>query len=362
MVANKATDPLRLAAYLDEPWKTMHSMSRGFSGKMLAETKFPGLELKQPSREEFHLRTQSVWSLRDESRGAFSGDNKPSTTLIPDYVYKGTWMAPKYDDSGVPNEPVKYPKTQLQKDIGYESEAPAAPEGKGFIMEESKFHPYYGFSKTKLVLVDKPKSLDRDGKGLITPGERRENLVFAVRNRKADKLIRKASSDANRLRTSLKMNYPNGVLGFDSHDNEKSEVYGQKAKRRTARKKKYFNDLRKRGESLKHKNDSVARRGYPLLEHSSSCGAIGSNKPFLQRKGRPVTAPKDGVVKLGKFWQKRGEGPRFYNLLNEDSGGRKYDILNNTKRFYTPTCPEKKRMKERHPSTQYTAYCHPDED
>ena len=184
MVANKATDPLRLAAYLDEPWKTMHLMSRGFSGKTLAEIKVPGLELTNPSKEDFHLHTHSVWSLRDTSRGAFTGENKPNTTLIPDYVYKGTWMAPKYDGDNEAHScaTVKYPRTQLQKDIGFEGKTPVAPEGKGFVVEESKFHPYYGFSKTKIVLVDEPKTLRREGSTIVTPADRRKisNLQCAI--------------------------------------------------------------------------------------------------------------------------------------------------------------------------------------
>ena len=360
-----AVDPLRLSAHLDEPWRTMHSLSRGFSGKLLADSGFPGVELQKPSKEEFQLHTQSVFSLRESSRAAFNADNTATGTLVPDYVYKGTWMAPRFDsDAKVKHKPVQLPRTQLQKDIGDDTLkcANQVPSNKGYIVRESQFHPYYGFSKTNIVLVDRPATIDNEEAcRLVAPQDKRKNLEYTISNRRAQKLLRKASSDANRLIKSLKKNYPNGVVGFDSHDNKASLVYGGKAKKRAALKEKYFAELSRRGSFLKKLNNSKARRGYPLLAHSTSCGEFEKKHPFLQRKRRPTTAPKDGVVSVGRFWRTGVNKGRWQNLVNEDSGGRAYNIVNSTKRHFLPTCPEKRRMKERHPSTQHKAYCHPDE-
>ena len=157
------------------------------------------------------------------------------------------------------------PQTAEQIDVAVKD---GLPDGHGFVMDEPEFHPYRGIRRAKTAHIRLPPALGMP-EYLLTPKDRRDILEFQTRNARARKIIRKAKADAHRLKSIMRNQHPNGVIGMDSPAVLDSQVYGLQARRLAVERGRRERALAKRRSLLSLQTNSIAARGFDFLRHDS---------------------------------------------------------------------------------------------
>jgi len=199
--------------------------------------------------------------------------------------------------------------------------------------------------------------------GLMTPAERREALVFEKCRDRAQRALRKATSDACRLTLTMKRNHPRGVLGVESADCADSLVYGRERAEMVQRAASAAEHSAGRRDNLARRRDS--QLAAPLLEHDPHDTTQARLFPRLGKVDseaarrcehhhvlRPATTGAASFRSNQETPLAPQRAARTENLNNLDAGGRHYDIISGLARPTPPTrAPHAARIDRRaHPS------------
>ena len=193
---------------------------------------------------------------------------------------------------------------------------------------------------------------------LMTPAQRREVLDFEIRTRAAHEYMRKAATDRTKTRKQIGgISFHRGVLGYDSTNNEESEVYGARARElhRVMEKMDSFHE--KRAEYMRRAHGNSMYNTLHPNQGSGQEGAGGErvlDKTF-QSKHRQETFDLSFQGTYNSLFgsQEQGVQPlRTQHLRDQDLSGKNYNMIQHTRIEHWPSNPVQ-RLENRglaHPS------------
>ena len=173
-------------------------------------------------------------------------------------------------------------------------------------------------------------------KQLMTPAQRREVLDFEIRTRAANEYMRKAVSDRTRTKKQITgITYHRGVLGYDSTNNDESEVYGDKAQKLHSTMKKLDDFHSKRADYM------AAVSGNHVASNLKGVYNQDNSKQF-QSKGKQdaYDLSFDGTYNtlFGQHPLPR-DPERCQKLRDQDMSGKTYNFIQHTNTEYCPSRP-----------------------
>lgn len=293
------------------------------------------------------------WDARSDNPQSFS---RLDQTLVPyqpsaPIVLSGTAVVQLERNEGFnainvkqpSHEVSKVPLTVDQQAIGMTNDLSgkvpilerAVSRGKVLIMEQAPSFQNMSVQQPKVVESTIPAFVQQAGpqgdQCLLNPRQQREMLKFELEKQRADKLVRQAVVDRQKVRNQLNsIKFHRGALMLDSSDNIDSEVYGEKARREMAE-KEYMRQIHLERESrLAVKQSSLATNGNILVPET--IGPRVKLEKFYQSKGGNYHALSFDETHNRLFCRLQGasSSDRTQLLRDIDLSGKDYNITQHT--------------------------------